>query len=347
MDEGQGRGLGHAPSTRCCRARRPSGSIASARAPGADPGDRAPHRPVAAGGHRPARRSASTPSGSTATCCRPTVAPDRVDLRRLRARCTTPVSGWCRAGSIAKNPLDHGMRRDLGRHRRRPAGARPPVSRGLDRRRRLQRDHDRHRRTHRGAGHGRRATPSVGPARRAARSRRGRHRQHHRGPARAAGRRCRRRACRAADIGWEAALPQLVCASANPDKVAEIALVLDGLVDLLPRPEGLADVVEDAPDLEGNARLKAAAVCAAAGAAAVSDDTGLEVDALGGRAGCPLGALRRRRCDLRRQRPEAARRTGAGRERTPRPANRPVPDGGDGGVARRLPSSPSRAWSRG
>lgn len=80
-------------------------------------------------------------------------------------------------------------------------------------------------------------------------------------------------------------LPRLVCASANPDKVAEIALVLDGLVELLPRPAGLADVVEDAPDLEGNARLKAAAVCAAAGAAAVSDDTGLEVDALDGAPG--------------------------------------------------------------
>lgn len=80
-------------------------------------------------------------------------------------------------------------------------------------------------------------------------------------------------------------LPRLVCASANPDKVAEIALVLDGLVELVPRPGGLADVVEDAPDLEGNARLKAAAVCAAAGAAAVSDDTGLEVDALHGAPG--------------------------------------------------------------
>ena len=79
--------------------------------------------------------------------------------------------------------------------------------------------------------------------------------------------------------------PQLVCASANPDKVAEIAHVLDGLVDLLPRPTGLADVVEDAPDLVGNARRKAVAVCAAAGAAAVSDDTGLEVDALGGAPG--------------------------------------------------------------
>lgn len=80
-------------------------------------------------------------------------------------------------------------------------------------------------------------------------------------------------------------LPRLVCASANPDKVAEIALVLEGLVDLEPRPSGLGDVVEDAPDLEGNARLKAAAVCEAAGAAAVSDDTGLEVDALAGAPG--------------------------------------------------------------
>ena len=80
-------------------------------------------------------------------------------------------------------------------------------------------------------------------------------------------------------------LPRLVCASANPDKVAEIALVLDGLVDLLPRPADLGEVVEDAPDLEGNARLKAVAVCAAAGAGAVSDDTGLEVDALDGAPG--------------------------------------------------------------
>lgn len=81
------------------------------------------------------------------------------------------------------------------------------------------------------------------------------------------------------------ALPQFVCGSANPDKVAEMSLVLDGLVDLQPRPEGLGDIVEDAPDLEGNARLKAVAVCEAAGAAAISDDTGLEVDALGGAPG--------------------------------------------------------------
>jgi len=61
--------------------------------------------------------------------------------------------------------------------------------------------------------------------------------------------------------------------------------VLDGLVELEPRPAELGDVIEDAPDLEGNARLKAVAVCEAAGAAAVSDDTGLEVDALDGAPG--------------------------------------------------------------
>ncbi|MCP4228137.1 MAG: hypothetical protein GY773_32715, partial [Actinomycetia bacterium] len=68
-------------------------------------------------------------------------------------------------------------------------------------------------------------------------------------------------------------------------EVAEIVQLLDGLVDLQPRPSDLADVVEDAPDFEGNARLKAVAVCEATGAAAVSDDTGLEVDALGGAPG--------------------------------------------------------------
>ncbi len=77
----------------------------------------------------------------------------------------------------------------------------------------------------------------------------------------------------------------LVCASANPDKVAEIAALLGDAVELLPRPAGLPDVIEDAPTLEGNARLKAAAVAAAAGLPAVADDTGLEVDALDGAPG--------------------------------------------------------------
>jgi XTP/dITP diphosphohydrolase len=78
-----------------------------------------------------------------------------------------------------------------------------------------------------------------------------------------------------------------VLASANPDKVKEIVAVLSAAlpVELLPRPESVPDVVEDADTLVGNARLKARALVAATGSAAVADDTGLEVDALGGAPG--------------------------------------------------------------
>ena len=78
---------------------------------------------------------------------------------------------------------------------------------------------------------------------------------------------------------------QLVCSSANPDKVAEIAAIVGGVVDLLPRPPEVAEVVEDADTLEGNARLKAEALVQATGFAAVADDTGLFVEALGGAPG--------------------------------------------------------------
>ena len=80
---------------------------------------------------------------------------------------------------------------------------------------------------------------------------------------------------------------RLVLASANPDKVKEIVAVLSAAlpVELLPRPHGVPDVVEDADTLVGNARLKARALVAATGMAAVADDTGLEVDALGGAPG--------------------------------------------------------------
>jgi XTP/dITP diphosphohydrolase len=77
----------------------------------------------------------------------------------------------------------------------------------------------------------------------------------------------------------------LVCASANPGKVEEIRALLHGVVELRPRPAAVADVVEDAATLLGNARLKAAAIAEATGLPAVADDTGLEVDALGGRPG--------------------------------------------------------------
>ena len=81
---------------------------------------------------------------------------------------------------------------------------------------------------------------------------------------------------------------RLVLASANPDKAAEIAAILRRAVpglDLAPRPADLADVDETGTTLLENARLKAAAVAAATGEAAVADDTGLVVDALGGAPG--------------------------------------------------------------
>ncbi len=78
---------------------------------------------------------------------------------------------------------------------------------------------------------------------------------------------------------------RLVLATANPDKVGEIRAALGPDVELLDRPASVGEVVEDADTLEGNARLKAQAICEATGEGAVADDTGLTVDALGGAPG--------------------------------------------------------------
>lgn len=81
---------------------------------------------------------------------------------------------------------------------------------------------------------------------------------------------------------------RLVLATANPHKATEIRSILATAgveVDLEPRPDDVRDVVEDAPTLEGNARLKAEALAVATGLPALADDTGLEVDALDGAPG--------------------------------------------------------------
>lgn len=77
----------------------------------------------------------------------------------------------------------------------------------------------------------------------------------------------------------------VVMASANPDKVAEIAHLMEDVLVIQPRPGHVPDVVEDADTLEGNARLKATAIVAATGNPAIADDTGLEIDHLGGAPG--------------------------------------------------------------
>jgi XTP/dITP diphosphohydrolase len=79
----------------------------------------------------------------------------------------------------------------------------------------------------------------------------------------------------------------VVVASKNPDKIAEVEAVLGSLDP----PIGIItghqwdDIDEVGLTLTANALLKAHAVVAATGHAAIADDTGLEVDALSGEPG--------------------------------------------------------------
>ena len=79
-----------------------------------------------------------------------------------------------------------------------------------------------------------------------------------------------------------------VLATANPDKAREIVEVLSAAgegIEIEPRDPSLPDVDETGATLEENARIKAQAICDATGRPAIADDTGLEVDALGGAPG--------------------------------------------------------------
>lgn len=77
-----------------------------------------------------------------------------------------------------------------------------------------------------------------------------------------------------------------VLATANEHKVEEMRDILAPYdVELLARPDHVPDVEETGDTLEGNALLKARALAAATGEAAIADDTGLFIDALEGRPG--------------------------------------------------------------
>ncbi len=80
---------------------------------------------------------------------------------------------------------------------------------------------------------------------------------------------------------------RLVLATRNPGKVAELAARLDGLGVTLVTAASLdaPPVEEDADTLVGNATKKARSLWDHAGVPALADDTGLEVDALGGAPG--------------------------------------------------------------
>ena len=81
-------------------------------------------------------------------------------------------------------------------------------------------------------------------------------------------------------------MTDLVLATANPHKTAEMRAILEQLgFTVHPRPSDVPDVDETALTLEGNALLKAHALVAATGMVAVADDTGLFVDALDGQPG--------------------------------------------------------------
>ena len=82
-------------------------------------------------------------------------------------------------------------------------------------------------------------------------------------------------------------LVRFVLATGNPGKAAEIELLLGDVpgLELLPRPASVPEPVEDGETLLDNARIKARALVEATGEAAVADDTGLEVAALGGAPG--------------------------------------------------------------
>lgn len=82
-------------------------------------------------------------------------------------------------------------------------------------------------------------------------------------------------------------IPRLVIASKNQDKIAEIEDILasTGLVDEIVRDLEWEDVEETGPTLEENALIKARAVVRVTGLPVIADDTGLEVDALGGAPG--------------------------------------------------------------
>ena len=77
-----------------------------------------------------------------------------------------------------------------------------------------------------------------------------------------------------------------VLATANTHKADEMRSVLAEVgIDVVARPVTVPDVAETSDTLEGNALLKAHAICVASGQPAIADDTGLFVEALGGEPG--------------------------------------------------------------
>ena len=82
-------------------------------------------------------------------------------------------------------------------------------------------------------------------------------------------------------------LPRLIVASNNKNKLREFAAIMGGMYDVISMKDaGIdADVEENGTTFEENALIKAQYVMDVARCAAIADDSGLEVDALGGAPG--------------------------------------------------------------
>jgi XTP/dITP diphosphohydrolase len=82
--------------------------------------------------------------------------------------------------------------------------------------------------------------------------------------------------------------PRLTIASFNPGKLVEYRTLLDGLrltLSSLNDYSNIVEIEETGTTFTDNARLKAAGYARQTGTVVLADDSGLEIDALGGRPG--------------------------------------------------------------
>ncbi len=95
---------------------------------------------------------------------------------------------------------------------------------------------------------------------------------------------------------------KIILATGNMHKVEEIARIvadLDLPLEITMPFAPLPDVVEDGDSLEANAAKKACEIAAAVGGATLADDTGLEIDALGGAPGILAARWAGPECDAK------------------------------------------------
>jgi len=96
---------------------------------------------------------------------------------------------------------------------------------------------------------------------------------------------------------------KILLGSNNPNKLQELKNILSalGVEVLLAADVGVhCDVTEDGKSLSENAAKKALAYARASGLPAVADDSGLEVDALGGEPGVRSARYASQTCDYKK-----------------------------------------------